>query len=416
MSTLPARHRVVVTGIGTVTPLGVGTERVWSRLLAGASGVGPIRGFDAGRLPVRIAAEVTEFDPTDWLTHKEARRLDRFCHFAIAAAELAVERAGLDGIDRDGAATVIGSAIGGAATMMAGALKDAEAPQMVSPFFVPSSIVNMGAGTVAQRFGFRGPGAAPVTACASSADAIGQAYRMVRDGYAGAALAGGAEACVISPLIAGFANLRALSRRNDEPHRASRPFTADRDGFVMGEGATMLLLETAESAEARGAHVHAEICGYGQTSDAYHVTAPDPTGEGAARAMLAALREAGLAPEEIDHINAHGTSTLFSDAAETKAIKSAFGPHSKNLAVSSTKSMTGHLLGAAGATEAAFCALAIDRGVIPPTINQDAVDPECDLDYVPNTARPYEVRAALSNSFAFGGQNVSLALRRFVRQ
>uniref|UniRef100_A0AAU2W4D5 3-oxoacyl-[acyl-carrier-protein] synthase 2 n=1 Tax=Streptomyces sp. NBC_00008 TaxID=2903610 RepID=A0AAU2W4D5_9ACTN len=416
MSTLPARHRVVVTGIGTVTPLGVGTERVWSRLLAGASGVGPIRGFDASRLPVRIAAEVTEFDPTDWLTHKEARRLDRFCHFAIAAAELAVARAGLDGIDRDGAATVIGSAIGGAATMMAGALKDAEAPQMVSPFFVPSSIVNMGAGTVAQRFGFRGPGAAPVTACASSADAIGQAYRMVRDGYAGAALAGGAEACVISPLIAGFANLRALSRRNDEPHRASRPFTADRDGFVMGEGATMLLLETAESAEARGAHVHAEICGYGQTSDAYHVTAPDPTGEGAARAMLAALREAGLAPEEIDHINAHGTSTLFSDAAETKAIKSAFGPHSKNLAVSSTKSMTGHLLGAAGATEAAFCALAIDRGVIPPTINQDAVDPECDLDYVPNTARPYEVRAALSNSFAFGGQNVSLALRRFVRQ
>jgi len=416
MSTLPARHRVVVTGIGTVTPLGTGTEQVWSRLLAGASGVGPIRGFDAGRLPVRIAAEVTDFDPTDWLTHKETRRLDRFCHFAIAAAELAVERAGLDGIDRDGAATVIGSAIGGASTMMAGALKDAEAPQMVSPFFVPSSIVNMGAGTVAQRFGFRGPGAAPVTACASSADAIGQAYRMVRDGYAGAALAGGAEACVISPLIAGFANLRALSRRNDEPHRASRPFTADRDGFVMGEGATMLLLETAESAEARGVHVHAEICGYGQTSDAYHVTAPDPTGEGAARAMLAALREAGLAPEEIDHINAHGTSTLFSDAAETRAIKSAFGPHSKNLAVSSTKSMTGHLLGAAGATEAAFCALAIDRGVIPPTTNQDAADPECDLDYVPNTARPYEVRAALSNSFAFGGQNVSLALRRFVRQ
>jgi 3-oxoacyl-[acyl-carrier-protein] synthase II len=376
--------------------------------------VAPIQGFDADRLPVRIAAEVTGFDPTDWLTHKEARRLDRFCHFAIAAAELAVERAGLDGIDRDGAATVIGSAIGGAGTIIEGVLKDAAAPRMVSPFFVPSSIINMGAGAVAQRFGFRGPSSAPVTACASSADAIGQAYRLVRDGYAGSALAGGAEACIASPLIAGFANMRALSRRNDEPQRASRPFTADRDGFVMGEGATMLLLETAESARARGAHVYAEVCGYGQTSDAYHVTAPDPTGQGAARAMLAALREADLKPEEIDHVNAHGTSTPFSDAAETKAIKAAFGAHSGKLAVSSTKSMTGHLLGAAGATEAAFCALSIDRGVIPPTINQDAADPECDLDYVPNTARPYEVQAALSNSFAFGGQNVALALQRFV--
>ncbi|MGW2639136.1 beta-ketoacyl-ACP synthase II [Streptomyces sp. NPDC001348] len=416
MSTVPGRHRVVVTGIGMVNPLGIGTETVWTRLLAGTSGVGPIQCFDADRLPVRIAAEVTDFDPTDWLTRKEARRLDRFCHFAIAAAALAVERAGLDGIDRDGAATVIGSAIGGAGTMMAGVLKDATAPRMVSPFFVPSSIVNMGAGIVAQRFGFRGPGGAPVTACASSADAIGQAYRMVRDGYAGAALAGGSEACIASPLIAGFANLRALSRRNDEPRRASRPFTADRDGFVMGEGATMLLLETAESAEARGAYVYAEICGYGQTSDAYHVTAPDPTGQSAARAMLAALREAGLKPSEIDHVNAHGTSTPFSDAAETKAIKAAFGTHSENLAVSSTKSMTGHLLGAAGATETAFCALSIDRGVIPPTINQDAADPECDLDYVPNTARPYELQAALSNSFAFGGQNVALALQRFVRE
>jgi 3-oxoacyl-[acyl-carrier-protein] synthase II len=416
MSAVPGRHRVVVTGIGMVNPLGIGTETVWARLLAATSGVGPIRSFDADRLPVRIAAEVTDFDPTNWLTRKEARRLDRFCHFALAAAELAVERAGLDGIDRDGAATVIGSAIGGAATMVAGVLKDVAAPHMVSPFFVPSSIVNMGAGTVSQRFGFRGPGLAPVTACASSADAIGQAYRLVRDGYAGAALAGGAEACIASPLIAGFANLRALSRRNDEPRRASRPFTADRDGFVMGEGATMLLLETAESAEARGVHVYAEICGYGQTSDAYHVTAPDPAGHSAARAMLAALREASLKPAEIDHINAHGTSTPFSDAAETKAIKSAFGTHSGKLAVTSTKSMTGHLLGAAGATEAAFCALAIDRSVIPPTINQDAADPECDLDHVPNTARPYEVRAALSNSFAFGGQNVALALQRFVSQ
>ncbi|MBL7262263.1 beta-ketoacyl-ACP synthase II [Paractinoplanes lichenicola] len=411
-----SRHRVAVTGIGMVNPLGVGTETVWSRLLAGTSGVGPIRGFDADRLPVRIAAEVTEFDPTAWLSRKEAGRLDRFCHFAVAAAELAVERAGLDGIDREGAATVIGSAIGGAGTMLTGVLKDATAPRLVSPFFVPSSIINMGAGTVAQRFGFRGPGVAPVTACASSADAIGQAYRLVRDGYASAALAGGSEACLISPLIAGFANMRALSRRNDEPQRASRPFTADRDGFVMGEGATMLLLETVESAEQRGAHIYAELCGYGQTSDAYHVTAPDPSGQGAARAMLAALREAGLKPGEIDHINAHGTSTPFSDAAETKAIRSAFGRHSENLAVSSTKSMTGHLLGASGATETAFCALAIDRGVIPPTINQDAADPECDLDYVPNTARPYDVRAAISNSFAFGGQNVALALQRFDRE
>ena len=416
MSTGSGRRRVVVTGIGMVNPLGIGTETVWTRLLAGSSGVGPIRSFDADRLPVRIAAEVPNFEATDWLTRKETRRLDRFCHFAVAAAELAVERAGLDGIDRDGAATVIGSAIGGAETMMAGVLKDLTAPSMISPFFVPSSIVNMGAGTVAQRFGFRGPSAAPVTACASSADAIGQAYRLVRDGYAGAALAGGSEACLISPLIAGFATMRALSRRNDEPHRASRPFTADRDGFVMGEGATMLLLETASSAEARGAHIYAEIRGYGQTTDAYHVTAPDPSGRSAARAMLAALREADLKPSEIDHVNAHGTSTPFSDAAETRAIKSAFGRHSENLAVSSTKSMTGHLLGAAGATETAFCALSIDRGIIPPTINQDAADPECDLDYVANTARPYAVQAALSNSFAFGGQNVSLVLQRFVRE
>jgi 3-oxoacyl-[acyl-carrier-protein] synthase II len=403
--------RVVVTGIGLVTPLGLGSKAVWDALLDGVTGTRPIGAFDASRLDVRIAAEVQDFDPLDWFTRREVRRADRFCHFAVAAAEMALDGADLP--ERTSVATVVGSAIGGAAAIIEGVRTDERRPAMVSPFFVPSSIVNMAAGTIARRFGFGGPSTAPSTACASGADAIGHAFRLVRDGYARAAVAGGAEACVVSPIIAGFGNMRALSRRNDDPSAASRPFDVDRDGFVLGEGAGLVLLETAEAAEARGAHVFAEIVGCGQTNDAYGETAPDPTGEPAARAMLAALAEARLDPSTVDYVNAHGTSTPLSDVSETRAIRRAFGAHAERLAVSSTKSMTGHLLGAAGGVEAGVCALAIDRGRVPPTVNLDTPDPACDLDYVANTARTAEVKVAVSNSFAFGGHNTSLVLRRY---
>ncbi|MFL6122355.1 beta-ketoacyl-ACP synthase II [Actinophytocola sp.] len=407
----PTRRRVVVTGIGLVTPVGTGTDETWSALTAGVSGAGPIGAFDASRLDVRIAAEVTGFDPLDWLPRREARKLDRFCHFAIAAAELAL--AGARFADVNTVATVIGSAIGGAASIITGVRADANNPAQVSPFFVPSSIVNIAAGTVARMHGFTGPTAAPVTACASATDALGQAFRLVRDGYADAAVAGGAEACVYSPLIAGFGNMRALSRRNDAPAEASRPFDAGRDGFVMGEGAGLLLLETEESAAARGAPVLAELAGYGQTNDAHHPTAPRPDGEMASRAMALALADAGLEPSSVDYVNAHGTSTPLSDASETVAIKRVFGTHSADLAVSSTKSMTGHLLGASGGVEAAACVLAIDTRRLPPTINQDVPDPDCDLDYVPNEGRKADVDVAVSNSFAFGGHNSTLVFRRF---
>jgi 3-oxoacyl-[acyl-carrier-protein] synthase II len=401
-----ARRRVVVTGIGLVTPVGIGTEETWSALTAGVSGAGPIASFDASGLDVRIAAEVAGFDPLDWLPRRDARKMDRFCHFAVAAAELALTGAKFS--DQSTVATVVGSAIGGAATIIRGVLAK---PAAVSPFFVPSSIINLAAGTVARLHGFTGPSAAPVTACASATDAVGQAFRLVRDGYADAAVAGGAEACIASPLIAGFGNMRALSRRNDYPTAASRPFDAERDGFVMGEGAGLLLLETEESAAARGADVLAELVGYGQTNDAYHATAPQPGGDLAARAMALALADAGLAPSSVDYINAHGTSTPLSDASETLAIKQVFG--NRDLPVSSTKSMTGHLLGATGGVEAAACVLAIDTHQLPPTINQDVPDPDCDLDYVPNEARKVDVDVAVSNSFAFGGHNSSLVFRRF---
>jgi 3-oxoacyl-[acyl-carrier-protein] synthase II len=406
-------RRVVVTGIGAVTPVGTGTEAFWASLLAGASGVGPIQSFDASRLSVRIAAEVRDFDPADWMPRKEARRLDRFCHLGLAAADLAVAETGLAGIDRAEAATLVGTAIGGAATMIEGVRTDLERPEAVSPFFVPSSIANMAPATIARRHALGGPSGSVVTACASSADAIGQGYRLVRDGYASACLAGGTEACIASCLVAGFANMRALSHRNDEPHSTPRPFDAGRDGFVMGEGACLLLLEPAGTARARGARVYAEVCGYGQANDVCHPTAPDPQGRGAARAMRAALGEAGLLPGQVDYVNAHGTGTRLSDAAETAALKLAFGEHAAAVAVSSTKSVTGHLMGAAGAVEAAACVLAIDRGWVPPTINYATPDPACDLDYVPNAARQAQVDVAMSNSLAFGGHNVSLVFRRF---
>lgn len=408
---MTARRRVVITGIGLVTPLGIGVEECWSAVRAGRSGVRPIEGFDPARLPVRIAAEVRGFRAEDWLSRKEALRLDRVLHLALVAAELAVGDAG--GADlglRCG--VVVGSAIGGARSIQQAARSCEQDPATISPLFVPNSIPNMSAALVAARFRLRGPSGAPSTACAASTDAVGQGFRLVRDGYADSCLVGGAEACVVEAVVGGFATMRALSRRNDDPPGASRPFDAHRDGFVLGEGAAMLVLEPLEEAVRRGARIYAEVRGYGQSNDAHHMTAPDPAGAGACVAMEHALLDAGLAPTEIDYVNAHATATRLADVAETAAVKSAFGDHCRRLAVSSTKSMTGHLLGATGAVEAAFTALAVHAQWVPPTLNLSTPDPECDLDYVPGTGRAARVRAALSNSFAFGGHNSSLVLCR----
>ena len=405
-----ARRRVAITGVGVVSPLGTGAKAFWSGLLAGRSGIGPIRGFDTSRHQVHFAGEVRDFDPRDWVAAKEAKRLDRFCHFALAAADMAVTDARFTAPDPQRVATVFASGIGGTQTMEEGvdALRSA-GPDGVSSMLVPAAIPNMAAGQIALHFGFGGPNICPVTACASSADAVGWAFRLVRDGYADACLAGGAEASVREPMLAGFANLRALSKRNTAPEEASRPFDGDRDGFVLAEGAAALMLEPLDVALARGARVYAEIRGYGQSCDAYHSTAPDPVGGGPARAIRSALDDAGLDPEDVDYLNAHGTSTRLMDAIETKAVKRALGPHAHRVAISSTKSMTGHMMGATGAAEAIACAMAIHTGHVPPTINQHVPDPECDLDYVPNAARAAAVDVALSNSMGFGGHNVCLA-------
>jgi 3-oxoacyl-[acyl-carrier-protein] synthase II len=406
-----ASRRVAVTGIGLVTPIGLGVDACWDSLVAGASGVRGIERFDASRLPVRIAGEVRGFEPGDWVSRKDALRLDRVLHFALAAARMAVDDAG--GLThREHTAVIVGSAIGGAATIERAVHTDIDQPRAISPLFVPNSIPNMPAALVAQRFGLRGPSGAPATACSASTDAIGQALRLVRDGYAAACLAGGAESCIVSPIVAGFANMRALSTRNDEPTRASRPFDLTRDGFVLAEGAAMLVLETLDDALARGARVYAEICGYGQSNDAFHMTAPDPDGVGAARAMTAALHDAGLSASRVGYINAHATSTRLADASESAAIRFAFGERSRDLAVSSTKSMTGHLLGAAGALGAAVTALALERQWVPPTINLTAPDPAAGLDFVPHRGRAQNIDVAMSNSFAFGGHNSSLVFRR----
>lgn len=406
-----SKRRVALTGIGVITPIGIGVEAMWSGLTHGSSGIGPITRFDAARLPVRIAGEVTGFDPLDWLSRRDAIRLDRVLHFALAAAQMAIDDAG--GLTtRERTATVVGSAIGGAASIERGVHTDIREPNLISPFFVPNSIANMPAAYVAQRHGLRGPSGAMVTACAASADAVGHAMRLIRDGYADAAVAGGAEACLVSPIVAGFANMRALSTCNEHPARASRPFDASRDGFVLAEGAAMLVLEPLDTALDRGAHIYAEVAGFGQSNDAYHMTAPDPTGAGAAAAMTLALADADLAADQIEYVNAHATSTRMADVSESQAIGRAFGPHAKALAVSSTKSMTGHLLGAAGAVETAITALAVDRAWIPPTINHCLPDPECCLDYVPGRGRTQLIEAAMTNSFAFGGHNAALVLRR----
>lgn len=410
------KRRVVITGMGTLTPIGNELDTFWENVKAGKSGIGPITLFDASDLTSQIAAEVKGFEPADYMDRKEARRMDRFAQMAVAAASMAIEDAALnlDQIDRDRAGVIIGSGIGGIQTLedQATVLVKRGASR-VSPFFVPMLIPDMASGQVSIMFGLRGHNSCSVTACASGTHSIGDAFRVIQRGDADIMVAGGSEAGVAKLSMAGFCSLKALSTRNVEPERASRPFDADRDGFVLGEGAGILVLEELESAKRRGARIYAELVGYGATADAHHITAPAPEGAGAARAMKEALADAGITPEAVDYINAHGTSTEYNDYFETLAIKSVFGKAANELAVSSTKSMTGHLLGAAGGVEAVISAMAIRDGIIPPTINYETPDPRCDLDYVPNEARSASVETVVSNSFGFGGHNAVLVFRKF---
>ncbi len=406
-------RRVVVTGVGLVSPVGVGTEATWDGLVAGRSGIGPITRFDASASSVRIAAEVKGFDPTTVLEPKEVRKYDTFIHYAIAAADMAVASSGLviTGENAARVGVVIGSGIGGLPWICENhSVLLAKGSRRVSPFFIPGSIVNMPAGLVSIRTGAKGPNTATCTACSTGAHAIGDAYLYIQRGYCDAAICGGTES-VIHPLtIAGFANMKALSTRNDEPERASRPWDRDRDGFVVGEGAGILMLEELEHARRRGATVVCEVLGFGMTGDAHHITAPSEDGDGPARAMQMAIADASLKPEDVDYINAHGTSTPLNDQIETLAIKKVFGEHAYKLAISSTKSATGHLLGAAGGLEVGISALVVARDVIPPTLNLDNPGEGCDLDYTPHTAASRTVRVAISNSFGFGGTNACVVL------
>jgi len=402
--------------MAAVTPVGNGPETFWTNLVAGRSGIGPVQRFDASALTSRIAGEVRDFDPLAYVDRKEARHMDRFTQFAVACAQEALRDAGIEprDLDRDRVAVILGSGIGGCETFQEQCrVLFSRGPGKVSPFFVPMMIGNMGPGQIAINFGLRGTTYTTVTACASSSNALGDAARLIERGESDVAIAGGSEAPVIEICLAGFCAMKAVSCRNDEPGRASRPFDAGRDGFVIAEGAGMLVLEEEGAARRRGARIYAEIAGYGTSTDAYHITHPDPTATGAALAMQRALDEAGIAPEQVGYINAHGTSTPPGDLAETLAIKKVFGPHAYKVAVSSTKSMTGHLLGAAGAVEAMACILALDRQEVPPTINYEEPDPECDLDYVPNLKRDVALEYALSNSFGFGGHNVTLLFKRY---
>ena len=408
-------RRVVVTGIGLVTPLGVGTQASWDAAIAGKSGVGPITRFDAHALPCRIAGEVKGFDALQFMDKKEERRNDLFIQFGLAAAHLALQDAKLptDAPLGERVGVIVGSGMGGLATLEDTHLTAVnKGHRRVSPFFIPSIIVNLAAGQISIRYGAEGVNFAPVSACATGNHSIGEAARHIQHGDVDMMIAGGTEATITLLGISGFTAARAVSERNDQPEKASRPFDKDRDGFVAGEGAGILILEELEHAKARGAHIYAELVGYSATADAFHIT--NPSGVGAERAMRMCLRDANLKPEDVGYINAHGTSTPVGDIAETKAIKSVFGEAAKKLAVSSTKSMTGHLLGAAGGVEAAFSVLALDKGIVPPTINLDNQDPECDLDYVPNVARKVPgLKVAFSNSFGFGGTNAVLAFRRY---
>ncbi|HPW17216.1 MAG TPA: beta-ketoacyl-ACP synthase II [Candidatus Aminicenantes bacterium] len=414
---IPER-RVVVTGIGLVSPLGTGTDKAWRAVLRGENGIGPLTRFDVSRYSTRIGGEVRDFDPLAFIDRKEVRKMDLFTRFAVGAAELAVADAGLDPADlrSDRAGTYVGSGIGGLGSIEENHKVLLEkGPERVSPFFLVQTIINEASGQISIRFGAKGPNCANATACSTGSHAIGDSFRIIARGDADIMIAGGAEAPLTPLSLAGFTAIKALSERNDDPARASRPFDAERDGFVMSEGAGVVVLEELGRAERRGARIYAEVVGYGMTSDAFHVAAPAPDGDGAIRVMRRALEDAGLRPEEVQYINAHGTSTELNDKTETLAVKTVFGDQARRVAVSSTKSMTGHLLGAAGGVEAGFTALALFHQIMPPTINYEVPDPECDLDYVPNKARPAEIVHAVSNSFGFGGTNAALVLKRFDR-
>ena len=409
-------RRVVITGIGLVSSLGIGTAANWAAVLAGTSGVGPITKFDASGFAARIAAEVKGFDPLQFVEKKDVKKMDVFIQYAIAASQFAMDDSKL-AITAGNAANVgvfLGSGIGGFSTIE----REHEAllgggPRKISPFFIPSAIINLAAGQVSIRFGAKGPNLATCTACSASAHALGESFEIIRRGDADAMIAGGSEAAITPMSVGGFAALRALSTRNDEPSRASRPFDKARDGFIIGEGAGVVILEELEHARRRGAPIYAELVGYGLTSDAFHMTAPSEDAEGGMRVMQMAIRKAGIAPEQVDYINAHGTSTPHNDRLETLAIKRCFGDHARRIAISSTKSMTGHLLGGAGGLEAAITVLAVRDQVAPPTINLDHPDPDCDLDYVPHTKRPMPMQYALSNSFGFGGTNAALLFKKY---
>src|SRR5262245_43204298 len=409
-------RRVVVTGMGIISPLGSDPDTFWSRLTAGESGIGPVTRFDISGYDTRIAGEVKDFRAEDFMDRKDARRADLFVQYAIAGTSKAVAASGVDGkVDPARYGVVIGSGIGGIGTFEDQHKTLMErGPSRVSPFFIPMMISDMASGMVSIQFGAKGPNYCTVSACSSGAHAVGDATRIIQRGEADVMITGGSEAPITPVAFAGFCSMKAMSTRNDDPTRASRPFDSERDGFVMGEGAGILVLEELEHAKKRGANIMAEIVGYGATGDAHHMTAPAPEGEGAARAMRAAVCDSGIPLESFGYLNAHGTSTPLNDKFETQAIKSVFGNRSRGLAVSSTKSMTGHLLGAAGGLETIICVLALQRQTLPPTINYEHPDPDCDLDYVPNTARPVELQSALSNSLGFGGHNVTLALSRYV--
>jgi 3-oxoacyl-[acyl-carrier-protein] synthase II len=407
------KKRVVITGLGAVSPLGNDVASTWDALVAGQSGIARITAFDPSELPVTFAGEVKDLDLTDYVEPKEVKKLDRFLQFAIVAGKMAVRDAGLEINEEnaDDVAVYVGSGVGGLGSIIEGAeTLSARGPRKLSVFTIPKMLINLASGHLSLELGTRGPNFSHVSACATGNHSIGEAARSIQNGDARVAIAGGSEAAVIPLGVAGFARMRALSTRNDDPTTASRPFDAERDGFVIGEGAGVLVLEELEYALARGARIYGELAGYGATSDAHHMTAPDPEGRGATRCMKRALADAGWSADSVEYINAHGTSTPFNDSIETLAIKQAFGEHARSLAISSTKSMTGHLLGGAGGLEAVVCALAIKHGVVPPTINLHTPDPECDLDYVPNVARELKVRRVLSNGFGFGGTNATLAM------
>ncbi|MRN55210.1 beta-ketoacyl-ACP synthase II [Paenibacillus monticola] len=408
-------HRVVVTGMGVVTSLGKDLETFWGNLMSGKSGVSLVEAFDVSEYTTRIASSVKEFDPEAMFGRKEARKMDRFVQFAVAAGEDALKDSGLTigtDIDAERIGVSVGSGIGGLGTWEDNHnILLEKGPKRVSPFFIPMMIANMGSGQLSINLGAKGPNTTMVTACATGTHSIGESFRFIQRGDADAMICGGAEATIRPTGMAGFCAMRAMSTRNEEPEKASRPFDIDRDGFVMGEGAGILVLESLEHAQQRGARIYAEVIGYGLSGDAHHMTEPDP--DGAARCMKMAIRDAGIAPEDIDYINAHGTSTPVGDKSETLAVKKALGDHAYKVAISSTKSMTGHLLGAAGGVEAIICGLSLQKGMIAPTINLDNPDPECDLDYVPNVPREADLNIVMSNSFGFGGHNATVILKKY---